>query len=351
MLIKKLEELEGNEILSRALLTRDYRIILPEGATLRPDYIKKLKELGIEEVCIVEPKVVDQEEMVILKADIEKHVTSKVQEILERHTYKHNDDLVELSKTADNIISNILEEDEVVEKVFDIKQRSSDLYEHSISVSTLSILTALKMKMSQSSVHDIGVACLLHEIGLRYQTTNYTNVEIESLSEAEASEYRKHPIFGFTTIKNEPWLSNTSKEIILFHHERLDGSGFPLHNREMSEECKIVAVCDAFDELICGIGCKRIKVYEAIEYLKSLKGIQFDKQVVDTFLRFIAAFPIGSKVQTNQGEIAIVVRQNKEFPDRPVLRIIKDKDGNEVKEEMEKDLVKVHNILIEKVLD
>ena len=72
---------------------------------------------------------------------------------------------------------------------------------------------------------------------------------------------------------------------------------------------------------------------------------------MDVFLGFTAVYPSGTHVLTNEGETAIVLSQNKDFKDRPVIRIIKDKDGKEVKGEVIKDLVKVHNIFIEKILD
>ena len=95
------------------------------------------------------------------------------------------------------------------------------------------------------------------------------------------------------------------KKIILYHHERLDGSGFPLKLKEaeIPFSCQIVVVCDAFDEMICGIAQRRSKVYEAVEYLKSF------------------------------------------------IRIIRDKNGQKLKEEKILDLVKVLNVYIEKGLE
>ena len=129
----------------------------------------------------------------------------------------------------------------------------------------------------------------------------------------------------------------------------MDGSGYPLKATEIPEECRIIQICDTFDEMICGIGCKRTKVYEAVEYLKNFKDVKFDGKIVDIFLEFTAVFPAGSTVRTNEGEIGIVLYQNNKFPNRPVLRIIKDKDGNSVN--IVKDLIKVNNIYIEKVID
>lgn len=350
MILKKIEELKGNEVLARALMTWDYQIILPEGAVLRAEYMDKLRDLGILEVYVREQETKAQN-IAILKSEIEDTVKEKVKDILERHTYQHNQELVELSKTADNIISNILEEEQVIEQVFDIKERSSDIYEHSISVCSIAILTALKLDLDKSKTHDIGVGCLLHDIGLRYLTIQYENQNIENRPEKEQIEYKKHPVYGYSSLQNEKWISECSKKIILSHHERLDGSGFPLKISEIPLECRIVNVCDAFDEMICGIACKRSKVHEAIEYLKTFKNTKFDAKVVDTFLGFTAVYPAGTHVMTNEGEIGVVLRQNKDFQDRPIIRILKDKNGLSVKGEVLKDLVKIHNVFIEKALD
>ncbi|MDL2301883.1 HD domain-containing protein [Lachnospiraceae bacterium OttesenSCG-928-D06] len=350
MILKKIEELEGNEILARAVVTFDYQIILPEGAVLKPEYVSTLEELGIIEVYIKQEDL-KTEEIVILRSEVEESVKVKVKEIISRHTYQGNKNLEELSKTADSIITNILEEEQVIEKIYDIKQRSSDIYEHSISICSLSILTALKMKVKKENVHDIGVACLLHDLGLRYITASYENKEVEEYEENDKKEYKKHPIYGYSALQDEMWISDLCKDIILSHHERIDGTGYPLKKKKLSLECRIVNVCDQFDELICGIGCKRMKVYEAIEYLKQYTGSRFDDKVVSTFLAFTAVYPAGSRVLTNEGETAVVIRQNKNFLERPVLRILKDKDGNTLEKEVIKDMVKIRTIFIEKGID
>lgn len=346
----KLSELTGNEILAQSLMTWDYQIILPEGAVLKKEYIDKIEEMGILEVYVKEDEA---NEIVILKNDIEKTIRSKVKSILERHTYQNNKELQGLTQAADEIITNILDEKEVVEKVFDIKERSADIYEHSISLSSLAILTALRMNVDKQVIHDIGVGCLLHDIGLRYTTLDYEGKSMEDMKPEALAEYKKHPIYGYTSVKDEEWISDEVKKIILYHHERLDGSGFPLRLKEAEIPlfCQIVAVCDAFDEMICGIAQRRSRVYEAVEYLKSFKNVKYNGKIVDAFLSFTAVYPAGSHVLTNDGEEAIVVSQNKDFQDRPIIRIIRDEDGRKLQEERIVDLVKVLNVYIEKGLE
>ena len=351
MIRKKIDDLVGNEVIGKPLMAWDYQIILPEGAVIRPDYIQKLKELGVMDVWVVDSDMTETNEIVILKDDIKCTVKQKVKDILERHTYQNNDELAKLSATAEDIVSSILEEEQVVEKIFDIRQRSADLYEHSVSICSMAILTALKMELSKEKISEIGVGCLLHDIGLRYETIDFTNMDIEKLHTADTAEYKKHPVYGYNALRNEPWLSQTSLSIILFHHERLDGSGYPIKTRDIPLECRIVNICDAFDEMICGIGCERTRVYEAIEYLKHFKNSKFDGKIVDIFLSFTAVYPTGTHVITNEGEVGVVIGQNREFQDRPIIRILRNKQGVELKEEVIKDLVKVHNIFIEKVID
>lgn len=351
MKLKRLQELEGGEVLAREIVTSDFQVVLPEGAILRREYIERLKELGITEIYITEKAAETAKEVPILKSDIEISIKEKVRDILERHTYHHNDELIELNKAADSIIASILKDDKVVEKIFDIRERSTDIYEHSINVCTMAILTSLKLKIEISKIHEIGVGCLLHDIGLRYSTADYFNQNIYSLNQWEIAEYKKHPIYGYSSLKNEKWISELSKTIILQHHERLNGFGFPLRIRDISPECQIVSVCDLFDEMICGIACHRVKVHEAIENLKSSKNVLFDERIINAFLSFTAVYPVGTQVMTNEGELAVVLKQNMNFQDRPVIRILKDKNGSNVKGDITKDLVKIQNIFIEKIID
>lgn len=348
MKICRVSQLKGGEVLARAVLTDSYQVLLGEGTRLLPEYIKKIQQLGIDEVFIENQ---DSEKMEVLREETETHFKEKVRDILEHHTYSHNQELAQLAEIADSLITSILEEEEVIEQVYDIRERSSYLYEHSISICTLSVLTALKLKMSREMVHDIGVACLLHDLGLRYLTIQYDNQPIEALSEEARNEFMKHPVYAYSALKNEKWISDDVKNMILYHHEQMDGSGYPLHARMLTLESRILNLCDAFDEMICGIGCKRRKVYETIEELKKYRGIRYDGRILDAFLEFTAVYPAGTFVLTNEGETALIIRQNKQKPDRPVLRIVMDKEGNPITKEVIKDLLVFTDVFIEKAVE
>ena len=353
MRLVKVEELRAGDILAQDVLSDDYIVLLGKGNRLSEEYVTKIQALFPSASIYIEEDHDHQavEPKTILKQTVQKEVKDKVRKVLEQHTYHNNEKLKELSKTAENIIVNVLEQEEVVEQIYDIKERSADLYEHSISVSSLATMTALKVGLDQKEIYDIAVSSLLHDLGLRYIVVPYENQDIRFLKKKEYEEYRKHPVYGYTAIKDEKWMSQRVKEIILQHHEKLDGSGYPFQRKELSMANQIVSMCDTFDEMICGIGMKRIHVYLAISNLRNYSGVWYDDELVSTLLQFTAQYPTETKVRLSTGETGVVIRQNANIPEKPVIKVLKDDKGNPLQENKEINLLQNVKITIVEVIN
>ena len=112
---------------------------------------------------------------------------------------------------------------------------------------------------------------------------------------------------------------------------------------------RIVAIADAFDDILCGIGVKRGNVRQALEYIRSGRDKLFEGRIVDYFLEFIAAYPVGTSVVTNKGDEAVVIEQNEHFTDRPKIKLIRDRYGKEYSEEIMIDLLENSDISIDSV--
>ena len=321
----------------------------PEVAK-QPETAKASSEIQTKKTETKRTPKISMEKITILRDDVEEQIKNKIKDILELHIYQHTEGLEKIAETAQNIISDIIEEDEVIEKVYDVKERSADIYEHSLQVCTIATLIALKLGMTEKEVYDISVSSLIHDLGLRYLVVRYEDQDINLLPAKDQEEYKKHPIYGYTAVKNETWLSENAKEIVLNHHERKDKSGYPLGTDLLSRMTQVVGVCDEFDELICGVGKARVRVHEAINNVRNYSGIWFDSDIVDAFLQLIAVYPVGSRVKTNQGELGIVMRQNAHFPERPIIRIIKDQYGQDMRAEKIIDLIKETTVVIQEVV-
>ncbi|MBQ7942607.1 MAG: HD domain-containing protein [Lachnospiraceae bacterium] len=354
MRLVTVEDIKAGDILAKDVLLEDYTILLGKGTELKDAYIEKLRDLNIVTVYIEETQEDDSrlslEEITILREDVEEKVKNKVKDILELHVYQKTEGLKEIGDAAQKVISNILSDKAVVEKVYDVKERSADIYEHSLTICTIATLIALKLELTEKEIYDIGVSSLLHDLGLRYLVLHYEDQDINLLPAKDQEEYRKHPIYGYTAVKKESWISEEAKNLVLSHKEHIDGSGYPMGTEVVSRSAQIIGVCDEFDEMICGIGKARVRVHEAISTIRNYSGIWFEDDIVKAFLGLIAVYPAGSKVMTNQKELAVVMRQNPHFPERPVLRVISDRFGQPIKEEKIIDLVKDTTVVIQQVV-
>ncbi len=344
-----INELTGGEYLAKPVRLEDNQTLLYEGTCLYMKHIEALVAAGIKEVVIFEPTALSPKEKKIIKEKLKTDCSKKMQDVMEKYiTYDRG--IEEISKTANQIVDDMFSREEVVDTVYDIRERNGDLYDHSVMVASLSILTALKMNLSRWEVYDIGVGSLLHDMGLRYLSVPYQDINVEEEFDPESLfEYRKHTLYGFSSVEKETWMSNESKKIILFHHERLDRSGYPFKHIVMPIGVRIVSIADAFDDRLCGIGVKKENVRQALEYIRNGRDKLFEGRIVDFFLEFIAAYPVGTTVVTNSGDEAIVMEQNEHFTDRPKIKLIKDRFGKEYEEDKLVDLLEHDEIVIEYV--
>ncbi len=342
-------ELTGGEYLAKPVKLSDNQTLFYEGTCLYMKHIEALVSANISEVVIFEPTVLSPKEKKVIREQLKTDCSRKMRTVMEKYV-TYDNGIKEISETANEIVEDMFSREEVVDRVYDIRERNADLYDHSIMVASLSILTALKMNLSQWEVYDIGVGSLLHDMGLRYLSTPYQDVDVEKEFDPESLfEYKKHTLYGFSSVEKETWMSNESKKIILFHHERLDKSGFPFKQIVMPIGVRIVAIADAFDDILCGIGVKRGNVRQALEYIRNGKDKLFEGRIVDYFLEFIAAYPVGTTVITNKGDEAIVIEQNEHFTDRPKIKLIKDRTGKSYDDDKMIDLLENDDISIEHV--
>ncbi len=364
-------ELIGNEILAVPIMSRDDEVLLHSDTVLKEDFIDRLSSYGIDYVYVrdtddethetddVQVQVDDvgtsdasEEPKIVYTIEETFEESEKViKRVLSKHIYKHNEELKKVSEQAEAVIENILSESNVVESITEIRNISTDMYSHCLNVCVLSTIMALRLKMNENQVRNVSKGAILHDIGLKYITTDYVDRAYEDMSVDDQDEYRKHTVYGYSSVQDEQWLPDAVKEIILLHHERIDGEGFPFrqHGDKIRNEVKLVSLCDVFDSLISGIGDKKVKMHEAIEHIKAYSGTKFDPDIAAKFIQTVAAYPIGEQVILSTGEIGEVVRQNREALDRPVIKVTGMADGSTC-EEREVDLLKALTVFIEDTL-
>lgn len=335
-----IDSIKGNEILAKDIIISGNSVIMPAGSVIKKEYLQKLRGLGINDIYVMDEYSIGINDNENIEEIIKEQCQGIVQKIIDKYSYQGHGELVELVGVANEIIDDVLKQKEVMYSISGIRNDSESVYSHCMNVCALSVLLALKMKLPKNKVRDIAVGSLLHDIGYNSITFDYRGRNFDSFTEKEKKELMKHVIYGYAAVEKEDWLSQGAKDIILGHHEREDGSGYPFHKKgdRIKIGSKIIAVCDLFDRMVYGHMHPKLKVHDSINYILSQAGIKYDLDVVNYFMESVAAYPNGIGVLTNDGEVGIVIRQNVKCPTRPVIRIIKDKSGNNMSIWKERDL-------------
>lgn len=346
MIVVGIKDIPENAVLAREVRNESGVVLLGEGYAITPDIVEKLIENDIQTVWI---KVIGKEVDTFSTESVQNDIFEGISQAIEsRIRFKDENEMKQISEKTYMIIRQIIQDENVMNCMINVKRKTSDIYTHMINVAIMSIVMGIKLGVQEKQLVDIGKGALFHDIGLCDIELEYKNIEVDKLSAKEKMIFRRHVIEGYEVIHRYDWISDMVKLIVLSHHERDDGSGYPFHKKSdrIPLEVKIVGICDYFDEMVNGIGYERKKVYEVVEYLRTVGAYLFDYDVVTKIISNIAWFPNGSVVMINDGNIAEVISQNKGLPDRPIIRMIKDSNGNVYEEKIIKDLTEHLTVFI-----
>ena len=144
-------------------------------------------------------------------------------------------------------------------------------------------------------LRDLEVACLLHDVG-KVGLPDAILDKPGKLTDEEFEQIKKHPDFGWAILRLLPGFERISL-LVLHHHERIDGKGYPagLEGEEIPLGARIVAVVDAFDAMVSDRPYRQgLSAEEAMRRLRADSGSQFDAEIVDLFLH-VAGHELGKE--------------------------------------------------------
>jgi HD-GYP domain-containing protein (c-di-GMP phosphodiesterase class II) len=178
---------------------------------------------------------------------------------------------------------------EAVEALADtIDMRDPYTFEHSQRVARYARELAVSLGLSEDVVDTIEAAARVHDLGkIGVDTSILTKPE--PLSRSEWEVMRKHPQIGASIVARFPFF-RSGQELILHHHERYDGQGYPMGvgNSSIPIGAKIIAVADAFDAMTSDRPYRRaLPLPVVLQELEKHKGTQWDPRVTDVLTRLI----------------------------------------------------------------
>ncbi|MGB9749803.1 MAG: HD domain-containing phosphohydrolase [Caldisericia bacterium] len=220
------------------------------------------------------------EDIVNVLIEISNDIGIGIRKFLDKE--KIMDKTEELENTIDNMLSSF-------SKIIALKEPYTG--NHSLRVSKLALLIGKEMKISDERLQALKYASFLHDLGKIFIPSEILN-KYGRLTSYEFNLVKEHVIKSYEIIKDIKFPYPTH-EIILQHHERIDGSGYPsgLKGNEILLEAKILAVSDVVDAMTSNRPYRPpIEIDKVIEELVSNKGILYDEEVVDITLKVLDKF-------------------------------------------------------------
>lgn len=352
MRLELINRVAEGEVLGRSILSSDGKVLLRAGITLTSQYINKLMELGVFYVYIDDDRLedvrVEDERLLEIKKDTIKNMSLIMKNV-------NNCSKLEFKKSlrkVEELIEYIIDDGEVNTSLYDIKTYDNYTYLHSIDTGIMAAFMGLGFNLKENELKELGIGAVLHDIG-KTKIDYKIITKPGALTDEEFAEMRKHPVYGAELLRKNYLIPDSVVKIVEQHHERVDGRGYPrgLRDNAINKFASIVSVCDVYDAVSNDRSYrKKLKPNECYELILAGSGTAFDEEVVRKFRETFAVYPLGCCLKLSSGIEGYVIKQNKNFPDRPIIRVLYDTETKKPISFYEIDLLQENCLTVEAIV-
>lgn len=350
MRIVAVDELTNEMILAREILDGETaRVLLGTGTASLPHYAARLRGMGVNWLYVEDAISAGVEITPALRQDLTEQAESYLHDIFASLQLDRQPEYLSVVKLTQELIREVFANPELLFHVYELRCRGGGFLGHSVNVAFMALLIGQNRQYDNNKLKSLGMGALLHDIGIVGLPISLLNRK-RNFTLEEKLLYEQHPVLGYHAVRESWEISPQSRGIILAHHERSNGSGYPrrLLKGDIHEFSRIVGLADCFEELTGGHPFSReLPIQEAVELLTTEADNWFDTELVKSFTNRIPLCPTGSTVRLNDGRSALVVAQNQGFPTRPVVRILRDAAGNQADSGADIDLLINNHLLIQ----
>lgn len=310
------DNLQAGMITTKNVYNDSGMLLLARNKVITEHTIRQIKRMGYEGLYIYD-EFSNYEELDEVISDEDRLKTIKELKSL---------NIDKVLFLTNQIVDTLLESSDLCLDLNDIRSYHNYTYNHSVNVAMLAVACGIGMGLTTQQLSDLGVAAMLHDIGK-------SGIPLEildkpgRLDEKEREIINTHPRLGYNMLKDNDSIKSTTRVAILSHHENENGTGYPrgLAADKIHIFAKIIHVADVYDALCSKRAYKEdYSSAESIEYLMGNCGTLFNKEIVETFIKYIVVFPVGTDVLLSNGEIAHVIKNRSRSVLRPVV-MLKDK--------------------------
>lgn len=313
------KQLKDGDIIAKDIISYQGGILLRHDTRFKEVFKSKLLERNISEVYIDDEISKGIEPKELLECSIKQTISQDIKSQFEKLQHSLELDVTALTQVTSFLIDELSQKEMILE-LEDLKANDNYTYEHCISVAILTNLVCNKLGMNPDLKEQIVMGALIHDIGKIIIPKDILN-KPGALTDSEYEVVKGHPEMGYRMIKDNIEISAVTKLTVLCHHEREDGSGYPLgKGKDLHIGTKIVAACDLFHALISN-RCYRqgLPINEVVAIAQKEP---INAEIRSIIEQLFAYYPVGSMVKLNDGKIALVEKNFSADVRRPLVRII-----------------------------
>lgn len=233
-------------------------------------------------------------------------------------------DLARVCDLVDDLADGVERNPDAMLWLTRLKATDQYSYDHAIDVSVLLMVFGRFLGLGREVVVDLGRAGMMQDIG-KVSVAPDILAKAAPLDEAEFREIQSHVASSLEILVGQGGVSREVLSIVAEHHERYDGSGYP---RSIGvERIGLMAELSGVVDTFCAMTRNRVfrpavSSQAALEVICRLRGVKFRDAVVDQFVCCVGLYPIGTLVELNSGEVAVVIQQNRVLREKPRLMVL-----------------------------
>lgn len=233
-------------------------------------------------------------------------------------------DAARLEPVVGKMIESVLRNPDALAPLARLKQIGAYATEHAVATTALVIALGKQQGLPQPELEKLALGTLLKDIGQSAIDAKLIT-KPGMLSKSEYTLVQSHVEEGLAVLEATSRLSETSVAVVLEHHERFNGCGYPyrMAGDEISVAGRMAAIVDTYDAMTSDRPYRpAISPSLALRQLYDQGGTQFDPALVAAFIRTVGIYPVGTLVMLESGHLAVVEEVNHDILLSPVVRVI-----------------------------
>ncbi|MEX2240101.1 MAG: HD domain-containing phosphohydrolase, partial [Burkholderiales bacterium] len=244
-------------------------------------------------------------------------------------------------QAVNEITDSVVRNPDAMMLLVTMRDKAEETLNRATQVSVYMTVFGRFLQLERERLEMLGLIGLLQDVGMLKLPAGIPGRRAD-LATAEDEIFKTHVTHSVEILSQTAGLPAELPGLASLHHERYDGSGYPrgLKGGAISQTGAIAGIVDSFDMLTAPAPYgMQMPPSNALNVLFQNRGTQFHAALVEQFIQCVGAFPVGSVVELNSGEVGVVITQNLVKRLQPRIMVVQDASGNPIHPHKVLDLV------------